>query len=355
MMNGIGYRKYGKIKMNIESRRWKAMYFSNKLWNPEIFQGKYKNKNYFEGWYYKVISGCQENILAIIPGVSYGNTPKEAHAFIQVINGTTCETYYFNYALYQFWFSEKAFKITIGDNIFTNNYIYLNLSKNKTAITGRLVFHHIVPFPKTLKYPGIMGPYSFMPFMECYHGIVNMHHEVKGSITINNKLLDFSEGYGYIEKNWGKSFPQSWIWLQSNHFTQEDTSIMFSIAKIPWFNHHFIGFLSFLRVKGKLYRFTTYTKANIESLQWDENHLKVTIQDQENTLLIDALYTKGGMLKAPIEGKMTREIFESITSIVKVRLYDKNKALIFEDEGKNTGMELAGDINIFISNCETIF
>ena len=44
--------------------------------------------------------------------------------------------------------------------------------------------------------------------MECYHGIVSMDHTVNGLIEINNEKIDFSEGRGYIEKDWGRSFPQ---------------------------------------------------------------------------------------------------------------------------------------------------
>ena len=55
--------------------------------------------------------------------------------------------------------------------------------------------------------PGVMGPFSFVPFMECYHGVVNIDHKISGSLMINNEEIDFTDGYGYIEKDWGKSFP----------------------------------------------------------------------------------------------------------------------------------------------------
>ena len=39
------------------------------------------------------------------------------------------------------------------------------------------------------------------------------------------KLVD----RGYIEKDWGKAFPHSWLWLQTNHFTQPGTSLSASV------------------------------------------------------------------------------------------------------------------------------
>ncbi|MCK7537696.1 MAG: tocopherol cyclase family protein [Marinilabiliales bacterium] len=32
------------------------------------------------------------------------------------------------------------------------------------------------------------------------------------------KMADFSGGRGYIEKDWGHSFPSAYVWMQSNHF-----------------------------------------------------------------------------------------------------------------------------------------
>ena len=218
------------------------MYLLNKLQNPEMFQGQYKKKNYFEGWYYKLIDSSQKNVWAVIPGISYGKSKSDAHAFIQVIEANSCKVHYFKFDINNFKFSNKEFNIQIENNHFNRNEIILDLKDENTLIKGKLTFNNIVPFPKKLLNPGIMGPFSFVPSMECYHGVVNIHHEIKGRFLENNNEIDFINGYGYIEKDWGKSFPESWIWLQSNHFKQNNVSVMFSIAKIPWLHSHFIGF-----------------------------------------------------------------------------------------------------------------
>ena len=51
-----------------------------------------------------------------------------------------------------------------------------------------------------------MGPFSYLPLMECYHGILSMDHNISGSIDYNDQTIDFNEGRGYIEKDYGKSF-----------------------------------------------------------------------------------------------------------------------------------------------------
>jgi tocopherol cyclase len=59
---------------------------------------------------------------------------------------------------------------------------------------GEVEFSNQVPWRKKGYSPGIMGPFSFMPFMECYHGILSMDHSIKGSLTIDGEEIDFNNG-----------------------------------------------------------------------------------------------------------------------------------------------------------------
>ena len=61
-------------------------YFLRKIWNDAIFQGKNKKKNYFEGWYFKIVNSEENEIYAIIPGISYDKNGKGT-AFVQFFNG----------------------------------------------------------------------------------------------------------------------------------------------------------------------------------------------------------------------------------------------------------------------------
>ena len=41
-----------------------------------------------------------------------------------------------------------------------------------------------------------------------------MNHTVNGVLMINNEEIDINNGKGYIEKDWGTSFPKKYIWIQ---------------------------------------------------------------------------------------------------------------------------------------------
>jgi tocopherol cyclase len=320
------------------------LYFLRKIWNPEIFQGGHQSKNYFEGWYFKLIDKAQKNTFAIIPGISYGKTTQDRHAFIQYVHASSGESQYIRYDISDFAYSPDTFQISIGDNKFTKESLSINISNSQLSILGDLSLTNIVSLPKTLFNPGIMGPFSFIPFMECYHGIVNLHEEIRGSLRINGEQISFDGGYGYIEKDWGKSFPESWVWLQSNHFKTDQASFLFSLAKIPWLGKHFPGFISFLRYNGTIYRFATYTGARIVSLTQLRDGLEFQLQDHNFLLTASVECASGYKLKAPKNGLMEREISECINARVHVLLYNKNHQLIFEGHGSHTGLEIAGDI-----------
>ncbi|MCR8968404.1 tocopherol cyclase family protein [Facklamia sp. 7083-14-GEN3] len=317
------------------------MYKIGKLFNPELFQGKKKTKNYFEGWYYKLVTHDKSQSLALIPGIAY-NKEGEGHAFIQLIDSIHYQTEYYRFPISDFKYSEKELDISISKSNFQQNQIQIDLSDQPFPIEGHLTFDEIDSFPKTFLRPGIMGPFSFVPFMECYHGVVNIHHRISGHLRLNNQVIDFTDGYGYIEKDWGRSFPDWYVWLQSNHFSQEKTSLMFSIAKIPWLGKHFTGFLTFLNHQNQFYLLATYTGAKVKQLNYQAGDIEIEVEDKRYRLLIKGQYDQGGILKAPKNGLMARKISESISSVVHVTLFDKKGNILFEDQGKNAGLEVVG-------------
>lgn len=318
------------------------MYRIRRIFHPEIFQGKHKTQtNYFEGWYFKCIDLDQKAPLAIIPGVSYQQDGLDAHAFIQIMDVTHGKVHYFRFPLSVFHADDKNFEVRIGDNYFSRNELQLNIENEEGSFKGILRFENVVPFPQTMTNPGIMGPFTFIPRMECYHGIVNIHHEIQGCLTFNQVAYCYNGGYGYIEKDWGTSFPSAWIWLQSNHFPEGNISLMFSYANIPWLGKSFMGLISFLRIGEKLYRFGTYTRAKIDQLTTIDGQLAIRLSDKHHVLSIRVENGPGGLLKAPKNGMMAEEIRESISGIVHVLLKNKNGETIYEGTGTQTGVEIS--------------
>jgi hypothetical protein len=309
-----------------------------KLHQPIVFQGNLNKNRYFEGWYFKQVSFNRENVISFIPGVALTKTDK--HAFIQVIDGITRKTWNIKYPLSDFDFSKNEFKVRIGNSEFSEKGIALNIDAEDLKVNGNINFSDLVKFPSTWFSPGIMGWYSFVPFMECKHGIGSVLHGLQGSITVNNSSIDFTGGSGYIEKDWGTSFPESWIWLHCNTFRQPNVSFTFSVAKIPWLGNFFIGHICFLYCNGKFYLFATYNNSKIRKLTFKEREINIEISNRTHLLKVKAVQNMSGELKAPVTGEMNRIIKESIDSTIEIELWDTKNQLVFSDKGTHAGLEI---------------
>jgi tocopherol cyclase len=314
-------------------------YRLRKLWDPAAYQDGRKSLGYFEGWYFKLVDASQEHALAVIPGISMAHGG-ERHAFVQ-LNRDDGTTAYWRFPADDFAWSRERFEVCIGPNRFSSHGIELDLSGEAGTLRGAVTFGPWVPWPVTAFSPGIMGWYRFVPFMECYHGVLGFDHPVEGSLALGGSLVDFTGGRGYAEKDWGRSFPEAWVWLQSNHFGDTRTSLTLSVAKIPFAGGWFVGQIAGLLHEGHLYRFTTYTGAKLTCLAHREGGVTVVMADRLHELTVDADGARPGELASPVLGGMTGRVQESLRGHVHVRLTRvMDGAVIFEGDGTSAGMEL---------------
>jgi len=323
------------------------MTYIRTLFNPAAYHGSGKKKNFFEGWFFKVVDPSGENVYSFIPGIFLGRNRTHSHAFIQVMNGTTGETFYHRYNKDEFTSARGIFDIRIATNRFREDRITLEVVNNQQTVRGTLQFSNLSPWPVTFLSPGIMGWYSYVPFMECNHGVVSLDHDIEGSLTIGTTETDFTGGRGYIEKDWGKSFPEAWIWIQSNHFDTPRTSVVASVAKIPWLFSSFRGFIIGIMHGDKLYRFATYTGAKITNLILIDEYVSLTVEDKHHRLEIKTKRGKTGLLHSPHVTDMMKRTAESLNAVTEVRLIDissRKSKPIFEGTGYHSGLDINGTI-----------
>lgn len=229
-------------------------------------------KKYFAGRYYKHQKGNQT--LAVIIGKA------SSGEFVQIIANN---------------------KVFHYDTLKGCNVLKHGLALNYPDIHGMVKYG---PF-LSLRSP-IMGPFHFLP-MQCSHEILSMRHSLSGKFMVEDTLMDFSGGTGYIEGDYGRSFPKNYLWLQCNAF-KENLSIMVSIAHIPIFGFTFTGCICAITYKGREYRLATYKGVHIR-LATEE---KIILTQGHYTLCILLKPAKTLPLYSPQNGQMTGTIHESI-------------------------------------------
>jgi tocopherol cyclase len=302
-------------------------YALRRLYRPEFYQGPRRLARYFEGWYYKaVIDG---RAFALIPGVS--RAPDDPHAFIQYIDGEAGTSAYHRFPLDRFSFRRDVFEVTIDSSRFGLDGFGVELPE----LSCDLTIHAASRWPSTLLSPGTMGWYSFVPFMECRHGIVAMDAELAGTVD----GAPIGGGRLYVEKDYGKSFPNAWVWLQSNTFESPGTSVTCSIANVPFVGGAFTGFLAGILHDGELYRFTTYTGARLEQLTTTDSEVFISIADSRKVLEIRATREDGVVLAAPSQGVMNGRVSETMRSHLSVRLIVNGEER-FSGTGQKAGLEV---------------
>lgn len=262
----------------------------------------------FYGWYLKCQSDTQT--LAVIPAVH--QVGRKRTCSIQVITNNDVWTVDFPGDA----FLRVGKNITIGENHFSESGIRMAVNTPELSIKGKLDFGPLSP----LKYD-IMGPFKFVPFMECRHSVWSMRHSVSGTVYINGQEYSFQNACGYWEGDHGYSFPKEYLWTQCCF---DGGSLMLSVADIPMAGFHFTGVIGFVLWQGKEYRLATYLGAR--AVQIRDRMVRIVQGNMElEARLLDA---DARPLKAPARGDMVRTIHESASCRAFYRFRQEGRTII---------------------------
>lgn len=308
----------------------------SRICHLECFQSAGTRGPFFEGWFFKAEDKHGHHVLSLIPGVSRQKTGEPIHPFIQGI--VADRSFFIPFEPGSFTCRERPFGIGIGPNRFSLTEMHLDLAD--PALTGTLRFSGCTPLETSPLSPGIMGPLSYLPRMECRHGLLCLHADVTGSLALNGQDLSFFQGRAYMEKDWGRSFPRSYLWIQSNRFSQPGAAMVCAVATIPYMGRYFTGIFAVLHTPAKQYRIATYSGGRLVDLQQTRRGVFLHFASHRYRLSVTAEAAPATTLKAPAKGDMSRTITESLKATAHVSLTDSRGRVLFQDTGRNSGLEI---------------
>ena len=94
-----------------------------------------------------------------------------------------------------------------GENSFGHDGFTLDLKSGGQSVKGRVELASTTPYPATLALPDVMGWFAYLPAMECRHGVVSLHSELKGGLELNGgTITSFDGGLGYGEEGLRRLF-----------------------------------------------------------------------------------------------------------------------------------------------------
>lgn len=274
--------------------------------------------NYFCGWYFRCQS--ERQTLAVIPSVH--RTADGRFCMVQLITDTQA----FSVTIPHAELAKAGDELRIGENLFSPQGIRLCIHTPSLQADGLVRFGSRTPLPYD-----IMGPFQFVPFLECRHSVLSMRHSVDGAITVNGTPFVFQNGVGYTEGDRGRSFPTRYVWTQCSF---PAGALMLSVADIPFGIFRFTGIIGVVLWQGKQYRLATYLGARVEALQDGA----VIIRQRQLRLTVRRLDQPGYPLHAPTQGAMARTIHEHPACKVFYRFQCGGRTL-FAQEAANAAME----------------
>lgn len=285
------------------------------------FYGALKKRSYFEGWYYK--NQNDSEIISLIPAFHIDENGKKSATIQVIINSSS---YQVKYEIDDFSVIRKRHGIRIGKSIFTEEGININICNDRIEVVGKLIFTSSIP----LRYD-IMGPFKYVPFIQCRHSVYSITHNIKGQLIVNGKIIKYNNCLGYVEGDRGAGFPHSYFWTQCSWRNNGNNALMLSIAEIPIGNLTFMGCIGIVYYGGKEYRLATYLGVKIRKYSRHEFWVQQRGYDLKATVIDENPHN----LLAPVKGNMTRTVYESVDCRVRYRFIVDGK-VIFDFIGRGS-------------------
>lgn len=260
---------------------------------------------FFEGWYFRFVS---ENFsAAIILGIAKTAACKEA--FLQVFHteAATMEKVSFHEAELQY--RAEPFELHMGRSVFLRNY--LHIEDERLSRSFDFSFQNAVPIRHSVYAPTIMGPFAYLKHMQCNHAVINL-----GSSAVcymgDGLQVQKRSGTAYQEKDWGTSFPDKYVWVQSNCCKERSAVLFLSCATIPLGLLHFTGIIMVVKDQNQEYQFASYRGAVLTKALTDEDGYQLCIRQGLYQINCTMRMNMAYVLEAPQQGKMDRTVQECL-------------------------------------------
>jgi tocopherol cyclase len=188
------------------------------------------------------------------------------------------------------------------------------------------------------------GLLSFLPIFEPGWQILMAHGLATGWIEWRGEKYQFNRAPAYSEKNWGRSFPQKWFWINCNSF---DDTVGLAITagggrrKVLWSTEEvaMIG----IHYRDRFYEFVPWNSQVYWQIQpWGEWRMQATNPDFKIELTGTTDLT-GTMVSTPTECGLVMCCRDTLKGRLTIELSTRRGDRIIKTSSINAGLEVGGD------------
>lgn len=303
-----------------------------------FFNGTLDKKNYFERWHIYLIDALKEYTLNISVGVLLQG--KEKYAFIQVSSNQSELNHTIKYPIESVSYTSDS--IMIENNILCAEFIQLDIKEEGFHLRGKITFGNGKQINTTIWHPGLMGPFKWLPFLKSYHEVLSLTRSIMGELQFNGEMIHFNEGKGAVDKDWGKRFPNVWIWMQCNHFQNHDAALMVGVARMPIYFNYYTAFAVPFYFNDKVETYANYTGAYIAKLYRYKGYIHLIITEKSKVIDLKIFGKEDVPLVASPMGNSIRDVYEYADAKVEVKVTQGGR-VVFEDIGEHAYLKIGGN------------
>jgi hypothetical protein len=277
--------------------------------------------------------------------VYLGGGADRGYCFVQVYDGRSGRVTHREYPLESFVAGKAAAGdgFSVGPNTFSPRGVRLAVEGEAGAVHGELHFDEAKVWPARFLSPGAMGWFAWLPWLQCYHDVLSLHHRVEGHLQVLGEAREFTGGVGYLEKTWGGAFPDAWVWLQCNQFDRPGVCLFFALARVPLLGYPLRGVTAGLLVGDDLFPFGTYRAVRVVRAEVGPDSARFRVRGLGRTLEVEAGFGRterpADLVLAPTPAGLRPRIREVLDATVRCELTDATGKRVWA-QGRGAAMDL---------------
>lgn len=293
-------------------------------YKPSSLKGTFDRNKYFEGWFQKVYLSELQASFVIIYGYATANSI-DSFGFIQLLLPGKLPRFLY-YPKNEITCDHNRHIVTMGTNKMSKDCIEID----EKDISIKLSFKNN-QLIQTFK--NSMGYSYYVPNLPCYHSVLNSCHLASGEIRHDDCHYSLVDEIGYMEKNWGTSFPESYFWLHAIDPNDTQVSLLFSHAEVKWLGEKFIRHVGHFRMDGREIDLRTLRNFSFKKIDQNTQIQIIRIESKSLKLDISIKIGKNVILKGPTNGELSRNIIHHADAIIDVNMIMDDKIRQFQMVG----------------------
>jgi len=290
-------------------------------YKPSSLQGNLNRNKYFEGWFQKVYSVQHKASFIIIYGYATRNS-SSTFGFIQV-HIPNQQPILLHFPKNEVSCDPDQHLVQMGKHILTTQEIKINTSDINLEL-------NLINNKPIQTFKNSMGYNYFIPSLPCYHSVLNKSHGISGEIRNGKVSYTLDNELGYLEKNWGTSFPEKYIWLHAVDPSNPEVNLLFSQAEIKWMGKTFIKHVGYFHFLGEHIDLRLLKNCSISISYMSPEKQLIQILSKSVQLGISITLDQQVLFKGPQDGSLSRDILHYIDAHISVQLTQQGLTRSFQ-------------------------